>query len=251
MRKIFLLGDISKTSYLKKLKNILGLNISYTWDFHILNFPEINNDESFCIMDFEKDLIHGKQINVYLEEYKPFGFIFVSDTIDSYKSAKKLYENINDYILQNESKVLFISNNTMYNTNCLFNSCYFFESEENLSVDYCLSLEKSSDLEIIKSLEFFSKHYSSLPINIDRNQSINPQKYFIVNDDEEKEKFEAIEGKTILSLTRLKPTSYVDDSYILIKFSDGTKALINGGHTGQYSSNAIDEYVSFLHLEFF
>lgn len=98
-----------------------------------------------------------------------------------------------------------------------------------------------------KSLNLDEHH---LKLN-NNNKSVifNYKKYFELNDDQDEETFNFLHGKTIKSLKRLKLPKYVDDSFILMKFTDGSDLLMSGGHTGQYSPDAIDEYISFLGLE--
>ncbi len=68
--------------------------------------------------------------------------------------------------------------------------------------------------------------------------------------DEQDDIFETLIGKTIVSMKRVKRyESFEDECYIIIKFSDETQYMFEGGHTGVYSPKAIDEYIGALTVE--
>jgi len=63
-----------------------------------------------------------------------------------------------------------------------------------------------------------------------------------------KNDFEPLVGKTIVEARRMKLKDYDNESFLELKFTDGTKVLIEGGYTGGYTGNSEDEYPTHIHL---
>jgi hypothetical protein len=59
------------------------------------------------------------------------------------------------------------------------------------------------------------------------------------------EKFNEMVGKTIVSAVHMKDEKYDDEPYLVLEFSDGTKALI-GASFGSYSGESREEYPSYI-----
>jgi len=229
-KKVFLLGSgsVGKTYYVNKLSDILGYKKKITKQLYENNITNLilkpDNGEPFSIMDFADNFLDPIVLKKYIEIYKPFGFIFMYHEINdrSHMSVTNLCKNINDYISQNNSKVLFISNKTQY-------SCpssplgHFIEPEDKESfTEYYLNLHTSPDLDIVKSLEKFIISEDDHPVEIKLPIRIRGKIYFEVHEDLDKEEFGKLQSKTIKSLKRLKKPNYVDDSYVLIEFTDGS-----------------------------
>lgn len=53
-------------------------------------------------------------------------------------------------------------------------------------------------------------------------------------------------GKTIASATVMKDPGYVDEPYLKLEFTDGSEIILQAWHTGEFSTEAKDEYPVYI-----
>ena len=56
-----------------------------------------------------------------------------------------------------------------------------------------------------------------------------------------KNEFESLIGKTILSAKKMRPVGYDDEGYLKLSFSDGSSIILESTYCG-YTGNSLGEY---------